>query len=522
MPMLKRSLRTSMLAMLMLPTLVTVTLLGALLYVGARQALERALGERLLSIGQALAADLSGGVEASQIERLDETKQRTRARLTERLQAVRQATGVKRLFIMDAEFQALIDTDETTRFRQRLFAFDADRFEVHEALKTLKPASSVLFRGEDGALYKTAYVPLTVREGEGDSARRGRPVAVIGVVASASFFEVLNDLAKRFALLGLIGVGGMGLLGVLFARRLNAPLERLVQAAGRLERGELDEAVLPERELERAGRGDEIERLAHSFERMRQAVLDRDLQMQMMLSGIAHEVRNPLGGMELFCGLLREDLELDEPPDEARLDKIRRIERELVYLNRVVTNFLDFARRGQQVELERFGVAAFFDEITALLGAEAASASCELTFKVEPPELEVTADRERLRRALINAVRNAWQASSAEGGEILLTGRAQGASARVLSVTDHGEGIAKEKLEAILTPFFTTREKGSGLGLAMTQKIIASHGGRLLIESELGVGTTVSFELPFDERLRAHEPERGFEQQGDIPQGWLG
>lgn len=524
------TLRNKVLVVVLLPTVLLILLIGTLVYLGGRSALEEELGQRLSLIGQTLATEFSGGVEASQIARLDATKERTLQRLHERMESVRDATGVRRVFLMDPQFRSLVDTDEEVTFHQRLFAVDADRFEVERALETHQPTSSVLFKGEDGTLYKTSYAPVILfadggEEEEERSRGRGEAVALVGVMASASFFDVLNGLTSSVALLGGLSLLLMIVLATLFARGLTRPLSRLLEATQRLERGDFQEPVLaPEEVANKSARGDEIDRLAISFEEMRRAVLDRDRQMQMMLSGIAHEVRNPLGGMELFCGLLREDLEMDEPPDEDRLRKVQRIERELTYLNRVVTNFLDFARQ-RQLEKERFGAAELLHEISMLLCAEVEECGCDVRVDVSPEDLAITADREKLRRALINMVRNAWQASP-DGGAIVLRGRQVGsereggeATMTELCVQDHGEGIAPDKIEEILTPFFTTREKGSGLGLAMSKKILEQHGGQLLIESAPGEGTTMRCLLPFDPSLAANTSQ---EEGGVVPEGWLG
>ena len=509
------SIRNKVLGVLLIPTMLTMILVSALVYFGARQTLEEELGLRLALVGQTLSSEFSGGVEAAQIARLDESKVRTRQQLKDRLNEVKKSTGVRRVFVMDRDFQSLVDTEDGVEFHQRLFAFDADRFEVESALNALEPSSSVLFRGDDGTMYKTSYVPVILEEDGQDS----QAVAVIGVMASASFFELLNGLASSFILLGVVGNLFMILVGVLFSRRLTRPIFNLVEAAHRLERGDFQEPVLTAEQVKSSSHGDEIDRLAVAFERMRGAVLDRDGQMQMMLSGIAHEVRNPLGGMELFCGLLREDLEEDTPVDEDRLRKVHRIERELTYLNRVVTNFLDFARH-RQLDMERFGAEDFLSEVNMLLCAEVEGVGCALQQRIEPENVELTGDREKLRRALINIVRNAWQASP-DGGKIemsvtLVEPDNPEQSARRIVVEDHGEGIDPDKIEEILTPFFTTREKGSGLGLAMTKKIVEQHGGEFLIESVKGEGTRMIFVLPFDPSLEVEVQEQS------IPEGWLG
>lgn len=518
----RRSLRDKLILAFLLPTLLLVALNGAMTYWVARGGLEEELGARLIAIGQTLAAELSGGVEAGQLARMDESKVRTRDRLRHRLEAIRAQTGARRLFLFDPSLKSLVDTREDVSFGQKLFTLEADRFELERVLENGESTTSVLFSDEDGTRYKTAYVPILLQPEDGQA--EPEVVAALGVEASASFFDLLTDFASGLFVLGLFGLVLVILVGVFFARRLVQPVNELVIAAKSLGEGALDEPIISADMLERSRGGDELASLRVSFEEMRRAILGRDRQMQMMLSGIAHEVRNPLGGMELFCGLLREDLEWDDPVDEDKIEKVDRIQRELNYLNKVVTDFLDFARH-RPLELERFDAAALAEEIRNLLANDALEHGCELVLDLEEVEgegeegaaaLELSADRERLRRAIINTVRNAWQASP-DGGAITLRVMAPTPTERVIEIKDQGSGIPEEKLAEILTPFFTTKEKGSGLGLALTGKIIEQHGGQMTIDSTVGEGTTVRFVLPFDPDI-----EQAARAQAAIPEGWLG
>lgn len=509
-----RSLRSKLIGAFLLPTLIIVLLYGVLTYFSARAELEEELGRRLVSIGQTMSADMSRGLEAEQLTRLDESKTRTLNRFRQRLLATREDTGVRRVFLFDPNLASLVDTDEQVAFGQKLFELEADRFEITQALERGEARTSVLFSDKDGTRYKTAYVPIFSYNKE--SRERGPVVAALGIEASAEYFALLTNFAS-----GLIGLGALSLAlvilaGILLARGLSQAVNELVGAAKALERGELERPVVREDEIERRRQGDELDSLALSFELMRRAVLGRDQQMQMMLSGIAHEVRNPLGGMELFCGLLREDLEFEDEPDQDKIDKVKRIERELVYLNKVVTDFLDFARH-RPLERDRFDAQGILAELQMLLAPQAEATGCEVAVEVEPEGLEFTADRERFRRAIINSVRNSWQASP-DGGTITIRAFAsdEDPDVRVLEVQDQGAGIPEEKLAEILTPFYTTKEKGSGLGLALTKKIIEQHGGQMSLTSQVGQGTCVRFEIPFDESL---EPVMS---EAAIPEGWLG
>jgi signal transduction histidine kinase len=496
------TLRAKLLAVFVLPTLALLALYGAGAYAVARSGLEAELGRRLVSIGQTLAADMSYGLTAKQLTRLDPSKERTLGRLRQTLETARDATGVRRVFLFDAQLKSLADSRVDVAFGEKLFMLEADRVELGRVFEDGSVTTSVLFSGEDGTRYKYAYAPVFL-DGE-----PGEVVAAVGVEASASFFALLTNFASGLALFGVFAALLLAAAAAWLARRITDPVDALVEAAVRLGQGNLDAPVV---DVSAGPPRDELEVLAHSFEEMRRGVLGRDRQMQMMLSGIAHEVRNPLGGMELFCGLLREDLEADGGEMSGEhLDKVRKIERELGYLSKVVTDFLDFARY-RPLETERFSAIEFADEVAMLLYGPVAEAGCELSTKVDDG-VELSADRERLRRAVINVVRNAYQACG-EGGHLELRVLARG-DERVIELADDGPGVPEDKVAELLTPFYTTKEKGSGLGLALTQKIVEQHGGVMELDSVVGQGTTVRFTLPFDPDAEAAAPA--------IPEGWLG
>ncbi|MBA2661609.1 MAG: HAMP domain-containing histidine kinase [Bradymonadaceae bacterium] len=504
--MFRRSLRNKLVGVFLLPTLATILVYGLLAYFAAHQGLEEELGKRVVAVGQAVSADMSESIDAAQIERLDASMSRVQARLQERLVRVRNATGVRRVFIFDREHKSLVDTDGQVAFGQQIYQLDADRVEIERTFAAAEATTSTLFASEDGQLHKTGYAPLT---------NEGRVVAVLAVEASAEYFDLLTNFASVLSILGALGLALVIVAATLFSRALIRPVNDLVEAAKRLGRGEWEQPVLADGLG--AEQGDEIDYLAYAFEEMRRDIVQRDRQLQMMLSGIAHEVRNPLGGMELFCGLLREDLEAaDDEGDHARqIEMVRKIQRELGYLEKVVRDFLDFAR-SHPLERERFSATELLEEVSALMSGELDEACCPLVCNVVSDALEISADRERLRRAIINLVRNAYQACP-NGGHITLSVSGHD-SERIISIGDDGPGIEAARLEEICQPFYTTKEKGSGLGLALTRQIVEQHGGRLEIESTVGVGTTMRIILPFDPSVEA----RTTIEAAAIPHGWLG
>jgi signal transduction histidine kinase len=252
----------------------------------------------------------------------------------------------------------------------------------------------------------------------------------------------------------------------------------LAQSARAIGSGDLERVIDVET-------SDEIGVLADTLNEMRKSIQERDRQLQMMLSGIAHEVRNPLGGMALFVGLLSEELS----GNQTAAKHLARIGTELDYLSRVVSDFLDFARE-RPVEEEELDPRQEFEQIHNLAAGDLERAGVALELEVASDVKEVKWDRERMRRSLLNLVGNAIQASKSGGKVRISLHRHDGAI--VVSVWDQGDGIPDDKQERVFEPFYTTRQQGTGLGLALVKKVVEAHGGTIAFETESGQGTAAS------------------------------
>jgi len=463
-----------LLAAFLAPTALILAGIGYLAYRAAAQAMEAQLGEALIAVART-AAEQVGKPRALRLEPGDEDS-RTYRNLQERLEAVRAAAQVERIVLFDRRGRALVDSAGERRIGEALVELSADRAELRAVLAG-EPRSSLLFTGRDGEVFKTGFAPVRVEDDP-------EVVAVVAVDGSARFFEPLEDLGRSLGLVGGLALGLVGLISVLVARGITRPLQRLAAAARDIGQGEL------EGEIEVETR-DEIGVLAGTLNDMRRSILARDQQLQMMLAGIAHEVRNPLGGMALFVGLLREEV-ADRPTALAQLE---RVATELGYLERVVRDFLEFARK-RPPELEAVDAGEELAAVAALVTTELAEAGLRLELQVDATPGGLRWDRERMRGALLNLLRNAIQASG-PGGQVALRLRAHGRDGAVaLEVSDQGAGIPPELQEKVFEPFFTTRQKGTGLGLALVRKVAEAHGGRLELASEVGRGTTLRIVLP--------------------------
>lgn len=449
-----------------LPTVALFSVFAVVAHEVARRDLEAELGTRLGALAQTAALEIRGKylVELGPGDEED----RAYLRALRVLDTVRARTGVARLYLFDRAFGSRADTAGTpigaTHFQAELHRHELARvFERGEAV------SSVLFEGADGKLYKAGYAPVRASESEDEI------VLALGVDAPATYFERLADLRRSLFGYGLLLALVVMAVAVVMAALITRPLRRLAAAAERIGKGDLEAAIAP-------GSNDELGLLAGTMEDMRRELAARSEKMQLMLSGIAHEVRNPLGGMKLFAGILRDELDAG---DERRRH-VSRIERELSYLESVVTEFLEYARRPAP-ELAEVDLAALVAGVVELARADAERAGVPLTLEAEPARCR--ADAGQVRRAALNLVRNAIQASTGVDGpavRVLVRAAGDGAAGAVLSVHNRGPAIPEEVRGRMFEPFFTTREKGTGLGLAFVREIAGDHGGSIEVGCEDG------------------------------------
>ena len=216
-------------------------------------------------------------------------------------------------------------------------------------------------------------------------------------------------------------------------------------------------------------------------------------------AGIAHEVKNPLGGIrgaaELLCARASED----KTRSTAEL-----IVREVDRISALVDDLMVFAR-GDKLRLEPINVHRVLDDVLELLAHDPLSAKTRVERIYDPSIPELVADRDRLAQVFLNLARNALQAMAPDGGTLVITTRIdfdhplpadRAGGLMMVEIRDTGAGIPEELLEQVGTPLFTTRPGGTGLGLPVAEHWVARHGGSLQIQSGRGEGTRVRVSLP--------------------------
>lgn len=223
---------------------------------------------------------------------------------------------------------------------------------------------------------------------------------------------------------------------------------------------------------------------------MRTHLDDRMKELGEMAASVAHEIRNPLGGILGFASLLRRSLE----GQEEHIEKIDTIIEGTKTLNQLVEDVLHYARP-VKLKLIRKDLKKVVQKLTTLLKADPRTPK-NITIVTHFPKnpLMIDLDENLLLSTLLNLAINAFQAMP-NGGTLTLTLREEEQFAS-LEVNDTGEGIEQENLMKIFSPFFTTKEKGIGLGLSESYKIIQGHFGKIEVSSTVSVGTTFSISLP--------------------------
>ena len=215
--------------------------------------------------------------------------------------------------------------------------------------------------------------------------------------------------------------------------------------------------------------------------------------IETLAAGVAHEVRNPLNSLQINVGILEQELlELLPDRDAHVFAVLRKIAGEIKRLDDFVSEFLRFTRP-PKLNVERLPVRPLLTDLVAFITPECSKKGVALDVDLCGPDT-AWVDGFQLKQAILNLILNALQATPT-GGHVVV--RTSGDNRRlVVAVRDDGEGMSAETREKVFTPFFTTREEGTGLGLPLVRRIVEQHGGSVEISSTPGEGTTVTLVFP--------------------------
>ena len=268
--------------------------------------------------------------------------------------------------------------------------------------------------------------------------------------------------------------------GVAFGAAGAGPLVDLTVAPLQGEEGELRGALVI---------GEDVTEKTRTKQRLIQA--ERLAAIGRLAAQITHEVRNPLSAIGLNAELLEESIAPSSSPEARRL--LGAIQSEITRLAEITEEYLQFARL-PSARLKRTDLNEAVKALMAFMSIEMARGNVKIRCDCDAAVPPVNADASQLRQAFMNIVRNSFEAMPG-GGELAVETRARDGMS-VVTFADTGAGIPPAHLARVFDPFFSTKESGIGLGLSITQQVIAEHGGAIAVASEPGKGTTFTVTLP--------------------------
>jgi len=220
--------------------------------------------------------------------------------------------------------------------------------------------------------------------------------------------------------------------------------------------------------------------------------------LTLLAAGVAHEIGNPLNSLHIHLQLLERGLRKAHLPQGGKLrDSVRVARAEVERLNLTITQFLR-AIRPTVPQREQCALEEILREILVFLKNEIADRDVLAELRVTEPIPSIAVDRNQIKQAFFNIIRNSLQAMS-QGGLLTITMFTNDRFVGV-SCKDTGAGIAADKISSLFEPYQTTKAGGSGLGLMIVQRILQDHGGEMEIHSQPGQGTTFTVLLPLDAR----------------------
>ena len=232
---------------------------------------------------------------------------------------------------------------------------------------------------------------------------------------------------------------------------------------------------------------------------------DRLAALGEIAAGVAHEIRNPLTSIKGFVQLIEEELSAEDP----RLEYTQIVIREVDRMNRIINELLYYARPSESEKISG-SINRIIEDTLFLINIKTINPKVQVHTQLNSELPNLCIDVEQIKQVFMNLLINSIQAIEKSGEINLETSLTPDGKLVRIAIRDTGKGIKPENLKKLFDPFFTTRDKGTGLGLAVVQKIVEMHRGYVEVESQPGQGTTFTVFLPLSGGERINE---GFKKE---------
>ena len=435
-------------------TLVLVAALARVAYMTSKEIYQAQLQDQVQRVCALLAADFEADyfsyIQADAVSkayRYIETKLKSR----------RRAQELDNVFIFSADF---------SRIYAAAAGISAERLQINrseiQSLDSGESAASLPFKAADGNWYLWGFYRFN-----GDW--------YLGIQESARQLAMLDRLTYTFLGIGFLGVIFVLLAAWLLSGAISRPIEELVRFSARIGQGQFYEQ--PPQDI----RG-ELAVLSGALVKMQKDLRRKQKEKEEILAQIAHEIRNPLGGIELLAGLLMEDKNLNK----QQRTYLYKIQEEVLGLKAQITDYLQYSRP-MPADPVPVDVPSVVNEAEQALLSSLRKKNIRLEKRLNTSTIRF--DRQHLLQILINLFSNSVEALNKDG-KIIVASDAEG-----IYVQDNGPGINEEIKEKVFRPFFTTKKGGAGLGLAVCRKLAEENDARLELHNHQNGGVVFHLKI---------------------------
>ncbi|MCF7921975.1 MAG: HAMP domain-containing histidine kinase [Candidatus Marinimicrobia bacterium] len=449
---------------------VSMSLLSIPLYWYSRVALEDELGDQLKRINRIMASTLDKELVSMLAAEPGLTSVRQRLETSLSILAVPGIEGLT-LYKQDGTILA-----QDKRIKQNFARLSPALPNLLSLKNNEDPVVSEIYKLDQNRYVKASAIPIQTNQGSH---------VILVVWVGANYMAVINQMAGSLLWIMLASFLIAIAMTLVFSRSLIKPVRALSGYARAIQTNINSEPV----ELHRR---DEFGDLNQSLIDMHRDIQRQEESARQLLAGIAHEIKNPLGGMEIYSGLLSEELAQLPPNEKFQEYKsyLEKITEELQHLKRIVQEYLDYARPLKSV-IETLSIRDIYTDIVQLLQPELTT--LHQTIQMEG-DAEIQADRSKLHRVFLNLIQNGLEASG-EKGQISIQIQDTPETLEI-DFVDEGTGIPESERERIFEPYFSTRDRGFGLGLSIVQSIVGELGGTIVVHRSDAEGTVFRMSLP--------------------------